>query len=80
MICCVVWIVYDALPTELTEVIPRTGLEPVTLGLKGKQIIAVTTPSAKRRFTRGIMRLRRIDISAVIRPFQFWGIPENRRW
>ena len=71
---------YGALPTELTEVTPRTGLEPVTPGLKGKRIIAVTTPSAKRRFTRGIMRLRRIDIFAVIRPFQFWGIPENRRW
>jgi len=44
LICGVVGVYYGALPTELTEVIPRTGLEPVTPGLKGKRIIAVTTP------------------------------------
>ncbi len=44
LICGVVGVYYGALPTELTEVTPRTGLEPVTPGLKGKRIIAVTTP------------------------------------
>ena len=46
--CGVVGLYYGALPTELTEVIPRTGLEPVTPGLKGKRIIAVTTPSTSK--------------------------------